>query len=133
MKFKSLQLLFIIAIVIALNSCCVESLKKSKSKTKTPLTKKQGSSRQSRRGDGTYRTRENERKYLSNKHKFKISGKTHETEHIVGFSVLVRDIDPTLGVNRGIENLGIENYAPAYLEERSNHREHVGTGFDQGI
>lgn len=57
---------------------------------------------------------------------FKVSGKTHESEHTIGFEVLNR----TSGEKRkgGSRAYSLEMEAPAYQEIRAMHRAHIGTG-----
>jgi Agrobacterium VirD5 protein len=67
------------------------------------------------------KTREQQR--LSAGHKTQVNGKTHESEHTVGFEPLNR----TSGKSRK-QNAALEKQAPAYQEVKEAHRKHVGTG-----
>lgn len=82
-----------------------------------------------KRGDGSYGQREKEKKYLNKRFKTNINGNTHEAEHAIGYKVLVQNLDDQLGVSRDswVGRL-IENSAPAYMEVKELHRNHVGTG-----
>lgn len=55
-----------------------------------------------------------------------VSGKTHESEHIVGYEVLSRGEDTKRGSKGHARE--IENHAPAYQEVHGFHRDHIGTG-----
>lgn len=54
-----------------------------------------------------------------------VSGKTHESEHPIGFE----PINQTSEIKRGksARSRGLENLAPAYQEEHDRHRDHIGT------
>jgi hypothetical protein len=69
---------------------------------------------------GTYGYTSHEQKALG------VSGKTHESEHPIG----VQPILQTTGLKRGTPGRAkdLENFAPAYQEEREFHRKHIGTG-----
>lgn len=62
-----------------------------------------------------------------------VSGRTHQSEHPIGFEVINR----TSGLRRGGRGLpttqrervrNLENFAPAYQEQYQLHRDHIGTG-----
>jgi hypothetical protein len=75
---------------------------------------------------GQHGYKRQEQKRLSQKYGTKISGKTHQSEHPVGFEVLNR----TSGSKRGEpgSTYQLENNASAYQEEYAQHRPHPGTG-----
>jgi len=68
----------------------------------------------------------NEQKRLSSKFGISVSGRTHESEHTVGFE----PINQTSGLRRGSKGRAsdLENLAPAYQEVYESHRAHIGTG-----
>ena len=68
--------------------------------------------------EGTHGAKKREQKRL------KTSGKTHQSEHTVGYEVFGDSLD------RGKSPFAqvIENRAPAYQEELDAHRGHIGTG-----
>jgi len=74
---------------------------------------------------GDYRSRRKEQRRLSKKYSVKVTGATHEAEHVIGFRVL------SGGYAKRSENAfarSLENNAPAYQEEKVYHRKHIGTG-----
>jgi hypothetical protein len=75
-------------------------------------------------GQHGYKRKEQQR--LSEQYGTAISGKTHQSEHPIGFEVLNR----TSGSKRGTPGSAyeLEYDAPAYQEEYSQHRPHPGTG-----
>ena len=74
---------------------------------------------------GQHGAKGREQKRLTEKYETPISGKTHESEHTIGFAVL-NDTGDKRGANKNLRKL--ENEAPAYQERRALHREHIGTG-----
>lgn len=68
--------------------------------------------------------REQER--LTEEYGHTVSGKTHESEHTIGYEPLSQ----TGGLKRGASPRAreIENHAPAYQESAPMHRAHIGTG-----
>lgn len=75
---------------------------------------------------GIYKGRTQDQKYLSNRFGQTVSGDTHQMEHPFGYDVLAHP----LHVKRGSTPLAqqIEDEAPAYHEEKPQHRKHEGTG-----
>jgi hypothetical protein len=67
-----------------------------------------------------------EQKRLSELYDFAVSGKTHESEHTVGYEPLSQT--STLSRGGSSEARTLENKAPAYQEVYSLHRRHIGTG-----
>lgn len=76
---------------------------------------------------GSYGYRENERKRIEKKFNFKVTGDTHEAEHVIGVKVLTQDSDDKIE-RKSIEGKKIEKAAPSYFEQKQFHRDHVGTG-----
>jgi hypothetical protein len=78
------------------------------------------------RHPGIYQGRVEDQKFLSSQYGQTVSGDTHQMEHPFGYDVLAHP----LGVKRGSTALAqkIENEAPAYHEEKEQHRKHEGTG-----
>ncbi len=74
---------------------------------------------------GQHGAKKREQQRLSKKYKTKVTGKTHESEHTVGFQPL-NNSSVKRGETKEIRNL--ENKAPAYQEEKKHHRSHIGTG-----
>jgi hypothetical protein len=65
-----------------------------------------------------------DQKRLMRIYKRKVSGRTHESEHVIGYSA----VSGALGRSgKGFEGL-FEKYLPAYQEVLEAHRDHVGTG-----
>lgn len=58
--------------------------------------------------------------------RLKTSGKTHESEHTIGFEVLNRGSDDKRGQSSDVKQF--ENEAYAYQEAAPLHRTHIGTG-----
>ncbi|MFN8397899.1 MAG: hypothetical protein U0176_24995 [Bacteroidia bacterium] len=56
----------------------------------------------------------------------RVTGDTHESEHIVGFEPLARTAGGKRG--KGERNRRLENTAPAYQEIKLLHRDNIGTG-----
>lgn len=75
---------------------------------------------------GQHGGRKHEQKRLTSEFDFKVSGTTHESEHTVGFA----PINNGTGLERGSGGRArqLENRAPAYQEEKHQHRAHIGTG-----
>jgi hypothetical protein len=75
---------------------------------------------------GTYKGRTDDQKFLSSQYGQTVSGDTHQMEHPFGYDVLAHP----LHVKRGSTSLArrIEDEAPAYHEEKQQHRKHEGTG-----
>jgi hypothetical protein len=79
----------------------------------------------SKYGVGTHGYKKKEQAYLSDQFQTPVSGKTHESEHTIGFDVL----NKTSGYKRkDRESHELENSAPAYQEAKRFHRDHIGTG-----
>ena len=79
--------------------------------------------------DGTYRTRLAERERIHRETGIEITRDTHESEHIIGFNPLTSSAEAELDVNRAsFVGKQMEGFAPAYYEEKANHRAHIGTG-----
>jgi hypothetical protein len=76
--------------------------------------------------DGMHGAKKREQQRLSREHGIKVSGKSHESEHAIGYEVLSRGLDAKRGKSQEARRL--ENLAPAYQEVKSLHREHIGTG-----
>lgn len=72
-----------------------------------------------------------EQKRLQKLYGVTVSGKTHESEHTIGYEVLAR----TAGGKRGgnVRNKNLENFAPAYQEEYRHHRANIGTSTKKKI
>ncbi len=85
-----------------------------------------GKSSQRKYLPGMHGFKGNEQKRLSSKFESMVSGKTHESEHTVGFE----PINQTSGLKRGTKGRAsdLENLAPAYQEVYESHRAHIGTG-----
>ena len=62
----------------------------------------------------------------------KVSGKSHESEHPIGYDVLAHDAkdknDPNTKRGEGMQQKLLENHAPAYQESEKMHADHIGTG-----
>ncbi len=74
---------------------------------------------------GQHGAKKREQKRLSKKYKTNVTGKSHESEHTVGFEPL-NNSSIKRGKTKEIRQL--ENKAPAYQEEKKHHRSHIGTG-----
>ena len=75
---------------------------------------------------GQHGAKRREQRRLGSSHDTKVSGRTHESEHAIGFDVLKR----TSGMKRGKckQSRRLEKEAWAYQEQKQFHREHIGTG-----
>ena len=75
---------------------------------------------------GQHGYKKKEQKRLTDKYNFKVDGKTHESEHPIGFEPL----NQTSNLKRGTPGRAgdLENEAPAYQEVKPLHRDHIGTG-----
>lgn len=76
---------------------------------------------------GRHGNKSNEQKILTKKYGQKVSGDTHESEHIVGYDVLTGP-EKGRGSKTTKENRDIEADGAAYQEVKSAHRKHIGTG-----
>ncbi len=74
---------------------------------------------------GQHGAKKDEQKRLSKKYKTEVTGKSHESEHTVGFKPLNKSNEKR-GNSKRMRKL--ENEAPAYQEEKKSHRSHIGTG-----
>ena len=101
------------------------SLAAEKESERLPPLKKKGIP-QGKYQLGQHGFKKTEQKRLTKKYATSISGKTHESEHTVGFAVL----NKTSGMKRGKEKRAreLEKKAPAYQERKQFHRAHIGTG-----
>jgi hypothetical protein len=88
--------------------------------------------RRGRYGEGSHGFKKKEQARLNkklgnSKLKLKVSGLTYESEHTIGYAVLVLGAN---GMKRGksSEARQVENSAPAYQEVKELHRGHIGTG-----
>lgn len=80
---------------------------------------------------GTYKPgmhgyKKNEQARLSEAYEIDVTGKTHESEHTIGFEPLNQTSGNKRGENAQARRL--ENIAPAYQEVKQLHRDHIGTG-----
>ncbi|WP_448205618.1 hypothetical protein [Azospirillum sp. sgz302134] len=90
-----------------------------------------------------YRSRRKQQKILSKSRNFRVSGKTHQAEHVIGYNPLVlgtglaRPRNKKRRDNSSTERESpwqrlvakrIEDNAPAYQEILECHRSHIGTG-----
>ncbi len=75
---------------------------------------------------GQHGAKKREQDRLTKEYGFKVSGKTHESEHPVGFEPL----NQTSGLKRNTPGRAsdLENKAPAYQEMEPLHSAHIGTG-----
>lgn len=75
---------------------------------------------------GQHGYKRNEQQRLSVLYGFPVSGRTHQSEHTIGFEPL----NQTSGLRRGTpgRTSQLENRAPAYQEMYQPHRDHIGTG-----
>ena len=75
---------------------------------------------------GQHGAKRREQRRLGNSHDTKVSGRTHESEHAIGFDVLKR----TSNLKRGKckKSRRLEKDAWAYQEQKQFHRDHIGTG-----
>jgi GNAT superfamily N-acetyltransferase len=73
---------------------------------------------------GIYNARTEDQKHLSSQFGKPVNGDSHQMEHPFGYAVIGK------GVKRKSSALAlrIENEAPAYHEEKEQHRKHEGTG-----
>lgn len=76
--------------------------------------------------DGTYGARMRERARLLREYNASVSGRTHESEHTVGFDSASHNSGHPRGSNREIRRH--EGEMPAYYETHRAHRDHIGTG-----
>lgn len=76
--------------------------------------------------EGTHGAKKHEQERLSAAFKLEVSGKTHESEHPVGYEPLARGVPAKRGKDPYAREL--ENSAMAYQEVNELHRQHVGTG-----
>ncbi len=67
-----------------------------------------------------------EQQRLSTTYNTKVSGASHQSEHVFGYRPLQGDSGLTRGKSAAAKQL--ENQAPAYQELKDAHRMHVGTG-----
>ncbi len=83
------------------------------------------SSRQTKYSIGQHGAKGDEQQRLTGAYGIPISGGTHESEHPIGFEPLNR----TSGLKRGTSGRAkdIENFAPAYQEQKGFHKSHIGT------
>ncbi|MEM7588576.1 MAG: hypothetical protein AAF320_00190 [Myxococcota bacterium] len=104
------------------------SVSKTGFASSTPSKKTGASSPSSkfRYGLGKHGFKKKEQGRLSKKHDVAVSGKTHESEHTVGFAVLNKGSGDKRGSTSRARH--IENDAPAYQEQKKMHRGHIGTG-----
>jgi hypothetical protein len=103
---------------------------KTPSKKLSRTIQKPTRQRRSRYEEGTHGFKKKEQARLNKKlgsSKLKVSGLTYESEHTIGYAVLVLGAK---GMKRGksSEARQVENRAPAYQEVRELHRGHIGTG-----
>jgi len=75
---------------------------------------------------GMHGGKQTEQRRLSRIYGFRVTGKTHESEHTIGFEPL----NQTSGMTRGVEDEAkvLENTAWAYQEIKGLHSKHIGTG-----
>jgi hypothetical protein len=74
---------------------------------------------------GQHGAKKEEQQVLANKFGSPVSGDTHESEHPVGMEAILHGSGENRKKGRG--NL-LEKCAPAYQEQTSLHRDHIGTG-----
>jgi hypothetical protein len=111
---------------------------KSPSKKLSRTIQKPTRQRRSRYEEGTHGFKKKEQARLNKKlgrSRLKVSGLTYESEHTIGYAVLVLGAN---GMKRGksSEARQVENRAPAYQEVKELHRGHIGTGsggYDQVV
>lgn len=90
-------------------------------------TAKKKPTRRNKYSLGQHGFKAQEQRRLKNKFGISVSGKTHESEHTIGWEALAR----TSGIKRkkpGVRGRGLEFRAPAYQEVHALHRAHIGTG-----
>jgi len=82
--------------------------------------------RTSGHGAGTHGDKRNEQQRLTQAFGTTVSGRSHESEHVVGYEPLAQTGNlPRQGSKRARE---LENGAAAYQEVKDFHRAHIGTG-----
>ncbi|CAF1114070.1 unnamed protein product, partial [Didymodactylos carnosus] len=83
----------------------------------------------SSKSDGTYGTRSAEKTRLEQEENVKITGKTHESEHVIPFRVTSGNLNFESKIPRkSAEGRQMEDSGAAYFEQTSTHRQHPGTG-----
>lgn len=75
---------------------------------------------------GQHGAKRREQQRLTAAHDFTVNGKTHESEHAIGFAPLNDSSDEKRGGSS--EARVFENIAPAYQEVKELHAAHIGTG-----
>ena len=75
---------------------------------------------------GQHGAKRREQRRLSRAHGERVTGKTHESEHTIGFAPLNQSAEGKRGKTKASRKL--EKEAWAYQEVKSFHREHIGTG-----
>lgn len=75
---------------------------------------------------GMHGAKTSEQKRLKELYDEPVSGKTHQSEHPIGFEPINRDNLEKRGTKGRTKDL--ENFAPAYQEVLKLHRDHIGTG-----
>ncbi len=80
-------------------------------------------------GEGTHGFKKNEQVRLNKLFPSSkpVSGKTYESEHTIGYAVLVLGAKD-MKRGKSSDARKVENSAPAYQEVRELHRSHIGTG-----
>ncbi|CAF4516892.1 unnamed protein product, partial [Didymodactylos carnosus] len=82
----------------------------------------------SSKSDGTYRTRIAEKTRLEQEKNVTITGKTHESEHVIPFRVTSGNLNSESKIPRkSAEGRQIEGSGAAYFEQTFAHRQHPGT------
>ena len=77
-------------------------------------------------GPGTHGYKKTEQDRLKRMMLDSVSGKTHQSEHPIGFEPINQTNETKRGGKGRTQEL--ENNAPAYQEEYDAHRQHIGTG-----
>ena len=75
---------------------------------------------------GQHGAKRREQRRLSRAHGEKVTGRTHESEHTIGFAPLNESANTKRGKSKASRKL--EKEAWAYQEVKSFHRSHIGTG-----
>ncbi|MEC9465772.1 MAG: hypothetical protein VX834_08315 [Myxococcota bacterium] len=75
---------------------------------------------------GQHGAKRREQRRLREAHGERVSGRTHESEHAIGFAPLNETSKMKRGANRKVRTF--EKKAWAYQEQKPFHRAHIGTG-----
>ncbi len=103
---------------------------KAPKRIQKPKIQKPRKQRRSRYGEGTHGFKKKEQARLNKlieSGDLTVSGSTYESEHTIGYAVLVLGAD-NMKRGKSSEARQVENSAPAYQEVKELHRDHIGTG-----